>query len=160
MKPSLAKSSIVSIFVGLCLNLIFLFPQMTWAKPVLKSSLSELPFYIGNWVNSSPTLDPNAPSHIKFQLGTITFSIAECFGDDTQCVPHFYRVDEGNSLYIGEKKVGDLFPYRAVIQNSNHQVSEFFSIQRISDKNIQITFLYSNLDGESQFYQQEFSPYE
>lgn len=54
------------------------------------------------------------------------------------------------SLYLGERKVGDLFPGRILIYQGTRQVGEQITVTQLADGVLRYRYFYINMDGASE----------
>lgn len=82
------------------------------------------------------------------------FMVTECWeaqvpGLKGECISTDYERSESDQLFHGGRKVGDIFPDRIVILESNSQVAEQMVFQRTGEDSFQLDYSYVNMDGAS-----------
>lgn len=80
----------------------------------------------------------------KFTVGQLT------------CLKFSYQIIN-EQIFLGSRKVGDLYPYSLIVYDSNTQVTEMLKLQLRTRNLLRFTYSYTNMDGDAVFQTSELS---
>ena len=114
------------------------------------SSADENQFINGHWVSQqSQEMSGFVDVDIDKAAGRLT--IVDCIfakkDGISSCSEMEWKISENDEIFHGEKKVGDIFPFRVLIFNSHEQASEIIRLTKINEHTIEYIYSYSNIDG-------------
>ncbi len=111
----------------------------------------------GSWFQSGFKQGLPINAKLKIEMTESTLKFMECFEstgmnqkNKRECLVSSFEIRD-ESIYMGENKVGDIYPNRIIIFYGNSQVSEQIILRAGSKATLDYQYSYANLDGESDF---------
>ncbi len=111
----------------------------------------------GSWFRSSLKQGLPVIAELKLEMTESTLNLLECFkstsssqNSERKCLASSFEIRD-ESIYMGENKVGDIYPSRIIIFYGNSQVSEQIILRAGSKGTLDYQYSYANLDGENNF---------